>query len=127
MTTFNVEYLNKHTNSWGVAIEGYKSLKAAEKAAEKQRAKFPTPVRVVEAVPYNGPFQVGSKVRVTSISQRSDGLVDKQVVIAVVTKNNGDRAEYEVVEHEVEENVLRKLKCGGFCVGMAHLANVKAI
>lgn len=117
--THEVQFMNKTNGKW-FQLETFESEKKAEAAMKKQQKKAKFGVyRVAPVSIIDNKYNVGVKVRITTTNKRTDGLVEKQVFIAEVVKNNGHTAEYVVVKHEVEENVLQLVKSGGFAIEFA--------
>ncbi|MNG95311.1 hypothetical protein D3C81_645150 [compost metagenome] len=117
--THEVQFQNKLTGKWH-QLETFENEKKAEAGLKKQQKKAKFGVyRVAPISIIDNKYNVGVKVRIVSERKRTDGLIDKQVVIAEIVKNNGYQAEYVVVEHEVEENVLMKIVNGAFVIDTA--------
>lgn len=117
--THEVQWMNKANGKW-FQLETFESEKKAEAAMKKQQKKAKFGVyRVAPVTVIDNKYNVGTKVRIESKKPRIDGLVDRQVFIAEITKNNGYAVEYVVVQHEVKENVLMLVASGSFVIETA--------
>jgi len=117
--TYEVQFMNKTNGSW-YQLETFDSEKKAEAAMKKQQKKAKFGIYRVSLVStIDNKYNVGTKVRIETKNQRTDGLIERQVFIAEVVKNNGYMADYVVVQHEVEENVLAKVEGGSFVIETA--------
>lgn len=117
--THEVQWMNKTNGKW-FQLETFESEKKAEAAMKKQQKKSKFGVyRVALITTVDNKYNVGVKVRIETKKQRTDGLTDRQVFIAEITKNDGYSVEYVVVEHEVKENVLMLVAKGGFVIETA--------
>jgi hypothetical protein len=117
--THEVQWMNKANGKW-FQLETFESEKKAEVAMKKQQKKAKFGVyRVAPVTAIDNKYNVGVKVRIEVKRLRRDGLMDRQVFIAEVVKNDGYMAEYVVVRHEVMENVLQLIPGGGFVIEMA--------